>query len=255
MSFQNTWERFTADWKSFAVIALGHFLAWLIVRVPLEGPVMYVEMHLTMLLSRHPVGYVLRGGPSFWRMMPVEVVALVLLIVGVLVMAFAVAGTMGSLVAYRRGEAITLGLFFRLAWRYWARMLGLTGLNCAILLLVLLLMIIPLIGCLALLLVSPLVCVYGCIYPSYMIVAEEKGVREAIGASLTALTLDLKEAAVGGGTWALAFLAIAVSCLILGLVPLVGRVASAALMYFANVVIIYYFTERFETNVRPLLNG
>lgn len=175
--------------------------------------------------------------------------------VGAAVGSFTMGGLVGSLVAYRRGEAVAVPLFFDLGLRYWGRMLGLAGVALLLSLAVSLLLIIPPIGFLALVLASPLVAIYCGFYPAYLIVAEEMGVTRAIGACVGALGRNFKEAVMGGGLLLFMYVVLGMGCLVAAFIPLVGPIADVALACLGMVVIVYYYTDRFEANIRPLLNG
>lgn len=257
MIFQKTWEKFVADWKSFAIMALGLLISYLVIAVVAAFASLSVVVRLLMSIpDLDYLGYYL-DDPEY--LLPLlgqfGFTLLVLVIVSVLVTAFMAGGLMGSLVAYRRGEAVTLGLFFNLGKRYWVRMLGIVGIATAISCVLMLLLVIPFLGCVLVVLAFPLVVVYCGFYPWYMVVAEEKGALDAIGASFRALTRDFKEAAMGGGVCLLMCLVVWLASVVVVFIPLVGPLAVIALAYLSMTLIAHYFIDRFEIRVRPVLDG
>lgn len=257
MSFKNTWERFVADWKTFANIALGILVTYMImVAVSICAG---LSMAVSVLMSVPDLEYLEYYMEDPTYLLPLMgqfgFLFVLLMIAGVVVGALMMGGLMGSLVAYRRGEAISVPLFFTLGRRYWGRMLAIIGLATLINVTPLLLMFLPVLAILVSVLATPLVVLYCVYYPAYLVVAEEKSVVQAFGASFKALARDVKEAAVGAGILLLMYLALGLVSGLFVFIPLVGAVATFALGCLGATVIADYFIDRFEAKIRPLLNG
>lgn len=178
------------------------------------------------------------------------------MVVGLVVGGLIFGGMLGTVVAYRRGEQVSLGLFWEYATRYFGRFLGLMFLagliNFGISIASMILMIIPVVGWLAGMLIQLTATVYLSIYAGYLIVSEEMGVMDAIGASFRALFRNIGEAALAGLVFLGMSFAVGITALI-NIIPLIGQVIFLGVILMYMPFITYYFIERFETNVRPTL--
>lgn len=258
MIFQNVWNRFTGDWKSFLMIGLGPFLIGLgtlivmvILGIATMGPSLFSTIQSAAAFGTEPdPTTILRMIGSFFLFF--GLVMVMSLVVGGLIYG----GMMGTVVAYRLGEQVSLGLFWENATRYFGRFLGLMFLvgliSMGVSMVSMILMIIPILGWIAVMLIQLTMSVYLSIYAGYLIVADDLGVIDAIGAAFRALFRNIGEAIMAGlvllgMSFAIGFIAL------INILPIIGQIIFLGVILIYMPFITYYFVERFETNIRPTM--
>lgn len=250
MIFQRTWERFVSDWKSFAAMALGLLTVSLVVGLLsfLVTAVAGVGM-LYPFFSTDPQVF---ENPLFLLPIIGQFFS-VFAIIGVIMVACAAyvsGGLYGSVVAYRRGEPVGVGLFWREGARHFWRMLGLFILGTAIVAAVQLLgQAIPLIGVFLVLLITPGLNLYFITYPAYLVVADGRGVLQALGQMFVLLGRRPVEAVLATLVYWIFALVLTVGGLII-FIPIIGFLVYFAVAMLAGPFFTYYAYERFETNLR-----
>lgn len=253
MLFQQAWSRLTGDWRSFGVMALGPFLMGIAI-----GLVGTIGLLVAAGSSLYAIGSLSRGSSAglFGLIGGLGLYGLILAAAALCGGALSSGGLIGSVVAYRNGESVSLGLFWSHATRHFGSFLGLSvllGLIMMVLSVVAIpLLLIPLIGQLVMLAVYLACGLYLGIYPGYLIVADGLGTMAAVGASFKALTRNYNEAGMGLLTL-LGFAAVMMLGFVLNMIPLIGTIVWMGIIYVGMVFSCYYFAERFEANVRPLL--
>jgi hypothetical protein len=259
MIFQNVWNRFTSDWKSFALLGLGPVLV---------GLGMMLVAGLVFVLTLGPITFstfssVYRyGTPS-----PGDIFALIgsfllffvmAMVIGLLCSGLVYAGLVGSVAAYRAGQPASMGLFWAYGGRFYGRMIGLclvVGLIALPLsLLALPLVVIPAIGLLVVQTLQSILFVNVGFYPAYLIVSQNMPLGEALGTGFRAIGRNFGETALGGLVM-MAFMWVMGFSALINIIPLLGQVAWLFGLAVFGPLLTYYFIERFETNVRPTLDG
>lgn len=253
MIFQRTWERFVSDWKSFATMALG--LLTVSILVGLVSFLVSAVAGVGLLYPMFTLDPQLLEDPLFLLPMIGQFFFLFVLL-GVIMLAcaaFISGGLYGSMVAYRRGEPVSVGLFWRLGARYFWRMLGLLILGTLFTTSVQLLgLVIPIIGTLLVLLITPGLNLYFISYPAYLVVADGKGAPQAFGQMFSLIARGPKEAVLATLVyWLFALVMMALG--VIALIPIIGVLVYTALTLLAGPFFTYYAYERFETNLRPLM--
>lgn len=254
MVFQQTWDRFKQDWKTFGVMGLGPLLLSLG-----AGLIMIVIAFVTLgggvlaMASAAGMGMEPDVTDLFSILGQFMLFFVIALVVGLTVGAMSYAGLVGTVVAYRRGEPVGLGTFWNYATRYWVRFLGLLLLSgLAGLVIQFVLVWIPVLGPLAAVFANLVLSLYLGFYPAYLVITEGQGVLDAMGQSVRGLVRGIGEAALA----ALVYCLFGLVMILIGLVnvvPLLGQLIWLACILLCMPLMAYYGIERFETNVRPLI--
>lgn len=253
MTFQRTWDRFTKDWKNFAIMALGLLTGGLAASavIAIVGGVAGVRaLSVLPTLDLDYIESYLLDDPLFVMSMISKFLGMLILmmVVGVLVGGFVLGGLAGSVVAYRRGEPVSVALFWQMGKRWYVPMLGLSTVNALITLVLQVLDIIPVLGMIAAALCGAIVMVYCGIYASDLIISENHSVMDALGEAFKKMFGDYKEALRSGGIYLLMALVVGVVAGIFVLIPVLGAVICLAAAALFGVFVFYYFLERFESN-------
>lgn len=253
MIFQRTWERFVSDWKTFAIMALGLLTGSLTV-----GVLMLILMMTAGWSTFYPLFMMdpqLAEDPQFG----LSVIGLsffttaFIVLISIVGAAFVSGGLYGSVAAYRRGEPVSVGLYWRQAARHFRRMVGLIFLGSFIVVGVQLVgMLIPFFGFFLVLLITPGMNLYFLTYPAYLIVADGKGVPQALGQMFSLIGRAPKEAVLATLVyWLFALVMFALG--LITIIPVLGPLAYYAGWLLAGPFFTYYAYERFETNLRSLM--
>ncbi len=250
MNFDRFFKQVGSDWQQFGLMGVGPLLLGLgtafvmgVLGVALLGPGIIAMIRADQF-----------GGPG-----PGEMFAffgsfagffVVALVVGVISSSLTHAGLVGTVVGYRRGERVSLAGFWHYATAHFGKMillgLILAGLTILGVIVSAILLIIPPVGVLALMLVQFVVTLNLGLYPAYLIIAEGRGVGEAVGIGFKVITDHIGEALLGS----LILFGFLIAAGMIGAVPVIGWIVVAV---FAQPLITYFFIERFETEVRPKL--
>lgn len=253
MIFQRTWGRFVSEPKRFLAISLGLLSALLAYSVMAAALVALTGWGLFAALLAPAPAYVDQTVFILSMIGQFSFVFLLLALVCWAASAFIDGGVYGSLAAFRRGETVGPGLFWVMGVRHFKRMLGLTFLSALISLVVeYVCLLIPVVGWLLFFLAVPMVWIYFSVYPAYLIIAEDRGVIDAIGTMTSLVTKGFREAVLATLVSWLFTAAITLGMVIL-FIPVLGVILYLAGWLVACPFMTYYYIERFETNVRPLM--
>jgi hypothetical protein len=248
------WDRFRQDWKLFGRMGVWTFLSGLPVLVPFAILVAawFMGGSISQSMGSGPMPSDVMGAEAMMR--TGVVIALVFVAGFLAINGLVQAGLMAQVVAFRRGQQPGFSTFWGGVRRHWAPMLlpavfwaglGLWGGGS--------LLADPVRKMATELLVAFLALHLG-IYPAYLIVADDMGGLSAMGRGLRILVAQPGE--VLAGVLALWVMQMAAS--------LVGELAWLAfpftlvpwvivLMFYVPLVP-YYFAERFEQRLRPVLH-
>jgi hypothetical protein len=253
MILQQVWNRFTRNWKDFATLGAGPAIVFAGV-----GLVMLVLVLVTVgpgifAMITNPGRYgtlgilSMVGGALLFFFMAI--------VLGVPAGSFVYGGLMGSVVAYRRGEPAALATFWAMGKRYFTRFLGLSALTWVGMVVLTIvtspLSKIPGLGPLISSALQSIVIVNLALYPAYLMVSEQVPMMDAIGTGFRIITQNVQEACLSG----LMMMAFSWALVIIGVIPVLGQIALLGLAVVYGPLTVYYFAERFETNVRPSLGG
>lgn len=247
MNVGQIFQRYFNDWQKFALVGLGALLVQVaagfitaVLGVVMVGPVIF------SLISMDFMGF----DPSFGRIGAMVGAMggffIVAMVVGVVAMGMANGGMVGAVAAYRRGEDAGLGTFWSCAVRYFGKMILLGIIYGLILLVSALVNIIPVLGQLVFLLWWPTASIVLLIYPAYLIVNDDYSVGSAVGQGFQILKSQFGPSVLGGLIMLLFIAAF-------GLIALVPVVGSLVVAIFGQPLLLYFFIERFEHEVRPRL--
>jgi len=247
-----TFQRFFRDWQQFAWAGFGALL------IQLVGAA--VGMVLALVGLGPSISNLIRESMSPMRLNPVGYVfpktaavtgafgfIAAIAIVGLVVHGLTNAGLVGSVVAYRRGEGVNLSTFWSYATRYFGRMI-LIGLIFDVIIIPLssILLFIPVLGWLVWVVWMPTAAVTLMLYPAYLTIQDDYSVGLAIGTGFRIIRSHIGEALLGAGIFVLFLIAFG----LIGWIPVLGWLAVVIL---GQPLLYYFFSERFETEVRPQL--
>ncbi|MDB4894886.1 MAG: hypothetical protein JWN15_1148 [Firmicutes bacterium] len=248
------WDRFRQDWKLFGRMGLWTFLSGLPVLVP-------VAMFVAAWFMGGSISSSMESGPmqsdelAAGAMMRTGVVIALVFMAGFLaIIGLVQAGLMAQVVAFRRGQQAGFTSFWGGVRRHWVPMLlpavfwaglGLWGGGS--------LLADPVRKIGTELLVAFLALHLG-IYPAYLIVADDMGGMSAMGRGLRILVAQPREALAG--VLALWLMQMAVGLLgeLVGLAAPFLLLPWAIFLLFYVPLVPYYFAERFEQRLRPVVN-
>nr|WP_245302617.1 hypothetical protein [Symbiobacterium terraclitae] len=191
----------------------------------------------------------LAGGPDMATLAVLggmSVFALASLVLGVVAAGLVYAGLIGSVVAYRRGEEVSLSTFWSYARQYFGKMILLGIIIAVIMLVSAILLIIPILGWLVWFVWVPVASVTLSIYPAYLVINDGYSVGDALSTGFRVLRSMFVEALIGG-------VILLVFGLVLGLIGSVPLLGWIVVMLFGEPLLLFVLTERFETEVRPRL--
>lgn len=247
LNFDRFFREFFTNWQKFGLMGLGSFLVELAAGViaSIIGVVLMGTSAITLI----------RADYMGWDVDPSQMAGfiggsisfvLISVIVAIVASGLANAGLVGSIVAYRRGEEVSLGSFWTYATQYFGKMIMIGVILFGVMLVSMILMIIPIIGWLALFIWGPTAMVVLAIYPSYLVVSEGYSVGQAVSTGFRVLTSQFPEALMGGAI----LLGLGIVMTAISAIPLIGWLAIGI---FGQVLIAFFFIERFEAVVRPKL--
>lgn len=241
-------KRFFNQWQQFALVGVGAFLVQMgagvlatLLTIVVAGPALIMGF-----LSPMSSDFGFSGGGLLGMIAAFAGLFLGLIVIGVIASGMSFAGMVGSVAGHRRGEEVTLGGFWVHAKAHFGKLILLSILLTLTMMLSMILVLIPILGWIALLIWGPMAFIHLFIYPAYLIVTQSMGVTEAYGVGFRVITSQFGEAVVAS----LIFLLISLCIWIIAFIPILGAVAA---VIFVEPFIIYFFTERFESNVRPKL--
>jgi len=242
-------QRYFNDWQKFALVGLGALLVQLavgaiatIVGFIMAGPAIISMIRMDYLGLDYGPGQVLGFMGAMGGIVLVAVIA------GLVGMGLANGGMVGSMVAYRRGEDVGLGTFWSYATRHFGKMIGLALIYSVIMLVTALVNIIPVFGQIVFLLWAPTSFITLGIYPAYLIINDGYSIGSAIGKGFEILKSQFG-ASLLGGVILLLFVA---AFFLVSMVPIIG---SLAIAIFGQPLVLFFFVERFESEVRPQFVG
>jgi len=240
-------QRYLQDWQKFALVGLGTLLVQIAAAAILL--IFSIGMIGTTIFSAFPMALLdLEDAPvrTFAMLGAMGGFALVALIVGVVATGMAAGGLVGSIVGYRRGEETGLGSFWSYATRHFGKMIVIFFIVFLIALVTAIVNIIPVLGQIAYFLWLPTAFTTLGVYPAYLVINDGYGPVAAVGKGLEILTSQFGPAVLGGLLMLLFWAAFGV----VGLVPVIG---SIAVTIFGYPLMVFFFAERFESEVRPRL--
>lgn len=247
MNLEQVFKRFVSDWQQFGMMGLGAFLVNLvgfgiaaILGTVLAGPGLYA------LLAASALGGIPDFGAILSLIGSLFVFFLLLMVVGVVTGGLSSAGILGSVLGYRRGEAVSLASFWSYATKHYGKLILLGFLYSVIMMLTLLINIIPLLGTLVYLVWMPVSMVALLIYPAHMMVSRGMGVGEAFSVGFRLLTGQFKPTFISG----MILLGLFLVSYVVNMIPLIGWVVTGFLL---QPLVTYLFVERFEVEVAPTL--
>lgn len=250
MNLELVVKRFLNQWQQFALIGVGGFLVQavygfvaLFLGILVAGPTVLIAFSSASMRAMN--GFPSEGG-ILGMLAAFGLLFILLLVGGVVTSGLIGAGMVGSVAAHRRGEEVSLGSFWAHAKAHWSKVALLSLLVALTMLVSMILLVIPVLGWIAMLIWGPIVFIHLYIYPAYLIVTQSMGVTDAFGVGFRVITTQFAEAVIAG----LFSLAISVIVWILAFIPLLGVIAA---LIFVQPFTLYFFTERFETVVRPKL--
>ena len=270
--FEGVWQRFRQNWQQFGMMGVGPLLVF--IALALIFFLIFAAVFGAAIFSL--IGAGMSGRPpvttDVFHFVAGLLLAIPLFIVAELAAsALVYGGLMGSIVAFRRGEPVSLGRFWREAGRlFWPFVLlfvlltatifavGLVLMIPAMLVIVPSMMVAPFVAIpLAILLFYPLLfLVMGvvitnlAIYPAYLVAGGEMEVWTAYSHGWQNIGRHFGEALLGGLVFCLFGLVSAVVSLV-NFIPVLGQLAYLAAMVFFGPLLVFYFTERYEQKVRP----
>lgn len=240
-------KRFFTDWQQFGLMGVGAFLINLvagslgsILAGILVGPATFSLMRADLMGYHVGVGGIGALSGSFIGF------ALLAAVLGVVAAGLSTAGLIGSVIAYRRGEPVSLGNFWRYARRYVGKIILLGVIVGVVMMISAVVLVIPVLGWLVWIVWAPMIALNLALYPAYLVINQGYTVGDAVGTGFRIISGHCKEALIG----ALIFLGIGVVIGIVSTVPLVGWLAAGI---FGQPLLAYFFVERFEAEVRPKL--
>jgi len=247
MDLGQTFQRFFNDWQKFAWIGLGALI------VQLVGGAVGAVLGLAMVgpsifsLLRADVLGMAAGPEMAFRMVGAMAgFTVVALILGVVMTGLTNAGLVGSVVAYRRGEEVSLSTFWSYAKQYFGKMILLGLILAGIMLVSMVLLLIPVLGWIAYFVWVPTAVVTLSIYPSYLVISDDYSIGNAMSAGFRVLRSMIGEALIGG----LILLVFGIAFGLVSSVPVLGWIVVAI---FGQPLLFFFLSERFETEVRPRL--
>jgi len=236
-----TFQRFFNDWQKFAWMGLGALI------VQLVGGA--VAMVLGVAMAGPSILSLIGGGRNlavFSMLGAMTGFAVLSLVLGIVITGLTYAGLVGSVVAYRRGEEVNLNTFWAYGKQYFGKMIILGLILVGIMLVSAILLIIPVLGWIVWIVWVPVASVTLSIYPSYLVINDGYSIGDAVSTGFRVLRSLITEALIGG----LIMLVFTCAFGLIASVPLLGWIVVAI---FGEPLLLFFLTERFETEVRPRL--
>jgi len=240
-------QRYFNDWQKFALVGLGALLVELaagliatVLGLLMMGPALVSIMRMDYL------GLDIGPGQIFGMLGAMGGFAVIALVLGAVASGMANGGIMGAIVAYRRGEDVGLGTFWSYATRYFGKMILIGLIFFLIILVSAIVNLIPVLGQVVFLLWAPTALITLGLYPAYLVIHDGYGVGSAVGQGFQILKSQFGSAVLGGLIMLLFWVAFG----LIGFVPVIGSLVVAI---FGQPLVIYFFAERFESEVRPRL--